>query len=178
MKKFSGAALIAICLAFSITFTLVADAGAAGQAYSSVLPGNLYASQDLQRLLEKIWTRSPAFRRQCERIGQTPGLIVDLRVTVRPGTIKPYRALTEVGRAADGATIATIRIFNLSDLVELVGHEFEHVLEHLEGLDLQLPAVQKTLAAYQTADGFYETRRAIEAGQRVYSEYRSSNQNR
>ncbi len=172
MNKFPGSTLIAVCLALLMTFTLAADAGAARRESPSFLPGNLYAHKDLRPLLEKMWMRSPTFRRQCERIGQTPGLVVSLKVTVKPGVFKPYRALTEVGRATDGATIATVRIFNLSDLVELIGHEFEHVLEHLEGLDLRAATVQKRPAAYRTADGFFETRRAIKAGQQVYIEYR------
>jgi len=153
------------------TRTIAADVGAAGREYASFLPANLYVHKDLRLLLEKMWMRSPTFRQQCERIGQTPGLVVSLRVTPRPGTIRHYRALTRVGKAEDGATIAKVRIFNPSEMVQLIGHEFEHILEHLEGLDLQPPAVQKQLAAYRTADGFYETQRAIEAGRRVYSEY-------
>jgi len=174
MNKFPGSKLIAVCLTLLMTLALAADAGVAGREYPSFLPANLYVQKDLRLLLEKMWMRSTTFRRQCERIGQTPGLVVSLRVTPRPGTIRPYRALTQVGKAEDGATIARVRIFNPSSMVELIGHELEHILEHLEGLDLRSPAVQKQLAAYRTADGFYETQRAIEAGRQVYSEYRDA----
>ncbi len=129
MKKFPGSKLIAVCLTLLMMFTCAADAGAAEREYPSFLPGNLYPHKDLRPLLEKMWMRSPTFRQQCERIGRTPGLVVGLKVTARPATIRPYRALTQVGRAADGATIATARIFNPSDLVELISHEFEHILE-------------------------------------------------
>jgi hypothetical protein len=157
-----------------MALALAADASAAVKQSTAFLPENLYAHKDLRPLLEKMLMRSPTFRRQCERIGRTPGLFVNLKVTVKPGTIMPYRALTEVGHAADGATIATVRIFNQSDMVELIAHEFEHILEQIEGLDLQSSAVQKQLAAYQTADGFYETQRAIRAGRRVYVEFRGA----
>lgn len=178
MKKFPGSRLIAVCLALSMSLALATDTGAAQREYSSFLPENLYPHKDLRPMLEKMWMRSPTFRRQCERIGQTPGLVISMKTVPRPGTIKPYRALTEVGKATDGATIATVRIFNLSDLVELIGHEFEHILEQLEGLDLRSAAVQRELAAYRTADGFYETQRAIEAGRQVYNEYRDARSQR
>jgi len=172
MNKFPGSTLIAACLALLMAFTLTADAGAARRESPSFLPENLYAHKDLRPLLEKMWLRSPTFRQQCDRIGRTPSLVMNLKVTVHPVSITHYRALTQIGKGEDGATIATVRIFDPSSLVELIGHEFEHILEYLDGFDVRAAAVQKRPAAYRTADGFFETRRAIEAGRQVYSEYR------
>jgi len=131
---------------------VAANADAAGRKYPSCLPANLYALEELRPLLEKMWRRSPTFRRQCERIAQRPGMKVSLRVTLRPIAILSSRALTKIRKAADGSTIAEIRIFNLGEMVELIGHEFEHILEYLDGFDLRSPAARRQLSAHLTAD--------------------------
>jgi hypothetical protein len=151
-----------------------AQADSARREGPSSLPANLYVNEDLRPLLEKMWARSPTFRRQCARITEIPELVVSLRVAVRQPSTQRYRALTRVGKATDGATIVTVRIFNPNELVELIGHEFEHILEHLDGLDLRSEAVRKQLAARQTADGFFETPRAIRAGRQVDREFREA----
>ena len=63
---------------------------------------------------------------------------------------------------------ADIEILSVLDLTELIAHEFEHVLEQLDGVDLQ--ALAHTGDARQLADGAFETARAVTAGQRVAGE--------
>jgi hypothetical protein len=53
--------------------------------------------------------------------------------------------------------------------VELLGHEFEHVLEQIDGVNLRADAARGH--ARILADGAYETRRATEAGLQVLREY-------
>ena len=56
--------------------------------------------------------------------------------------------------------------------VELLGHEFEHVLEHIDGVDLRADAARGR--AQLLAGGAYETRRATEAGLQVLREYEAA----
>ena len=47
------------------------------------------------------------------------------------------------------------------DLTELIAHEFEHVLEQLDGVDLK--ALARAGEARRLADGAFETERAVTA---------------
>ena len=54
------------------------------------------------------------------------------------------------------------------DATELIAHELEHILEQLDGVDLQAQAGNGVV--WKAGDGVFETRRAIEAGRRVARE--------
>ncbi len=51
---------------------------------------------------------------------------------------------------------------------ELLGHEFEHLIEQLDGVDLS--AMARGGEARRLTDGAFETERAIAAGQQVAGE--------
>jgi hypothetical protein len=65
---------------------------------------------------------------------------------------------------------ATVKIFMPNDYVELIGHEFEHLLEQIEGLDLAALA-EMSRQARRHEDGAFETVRALDAGRKVKAEY-------
>ncbi len=140
-----------------------------------MLPPNLIVSSDGKKVLEKIWKRSQTFRQQCLRIAQTQELTVDFRIVARGN--EKYLALTTAQRDADGLIQADIEVFMGGRLVEMVGHEFEHVLEQIEGIDLRAMS-RKWNDEVRELGGIYETKRAIETGRIVYSEYRSSETNK
>jgi hypothetical protein len=135
----------------------------------ATLPPNLILSRHSKPLVEKVWRHSPTFRLQCERIAQAQWLKV--RLTFVPKTSAPgkYRALTTVNRQSG---LARIEIYAPNDYIELIGHEFEHVLEQIEGLDLASLAEEKGGQTFRHADGAFETARALRAGRQVKSEYR------
>ena len=54
------------------------------------------------------------------------------------------------------------------DAPEFIAHELEHILEQLDGVDLQAQAGNGVV--WKAGDGAFETRRAIEAGRRVARE--------
>lgn len=137
-------------------------------------PGNLQPSSELLPTLEKMWLRSPTFRQQCQRIAATPMLTVKLGVAIKPAWFHDLHAVTELHRMADGAMLATVSIFDLSHLVEFIAHEFEHLLEQIEGIHLHSLALQHGSGVYRTSQGYYETARAIKAGYKVYAEYRTA----
>ncbi|HEV8144527.1 MAG TPA: hypothetical protein VGQ77_16830 [Methylomirabilota bacterium] len=58
-----------------------------------------------------------------------------------------------------------IRLAPFDEAVELIAHELEHVIEQLDGIDLEVHARAGT--AWKKEDGSFETRRAIEVGRRV-----------
>jgi hypothetical protein len=134
---------------------------------SSPLPVNIDLAHDLARVLGRIYDRSPVFRAQCERIASAD----NLRVTVRIDTSIPSRcrAFTIVWRR--GYEIyADVHLPPSSGLTELVAHEFEHVLEQIEGLDLRRLARVKGSGVRMLEGEVFETDRAQAAGRVVAAE--------
>jgi len=107
------------------------------------------------------------------------GAIADVPVPVRPpahaGTIVFVHVVSSVqirrqaqsviGVTRDGATVARVLVRSSAHTVELIAHEFEHVLEYLEGVDHRRSGTMLSHDAY-------ETDRAMDAGTRVAREVR------
>jgi hypothetical protein len=130
---------------------------------------NIRVDDVLEPLVSTLLAKSETFRRQWDII-RTSRFI---RVTVvsRPGMQDPgsARARTEVSRYAYGAIRATIEIPSATDLPELLPHEFEHVVEQLEGLDLR-DLARRHEGVFEVRKGVFETARARAAGLQVYRE--------
>jgi len=137
------------------------------QCRRSAMPSNVELAHDLDRALGRIYDRSPAFRAQCERIASAG----NLRVTVRMDTSIPSRcrAFTIIYRQGHDI-VADVRLPPSSDLVELVAHEFEHLLEQIEGLDLRRLARVKGSGVHESEGRVFETDRAQAAGRVVAAE--------
>jgi hypothetical protein len=147
---------------------LVGAVGAEQQQCSrSPIPSNIDVPRDLERILERIHDRSPAFRVQCERIARAD----NLRVTIRIDTSIPSRcrAFTVVQRRGHEIR-ADVHLPPSSALTELVGHEFEHLLEQIEGLDLRRLARVKGSGVHEIDRQVFETDRAQAAGRVVAAE--------
>ena len=81
-----------------------------------------------------------------------------------------FRARTVLARD-QGVVVAAHIFLTLSpDAVELIAHEIEHVLEQLDGVDLEAHVGSGNV--WKREDGAFETRRATEAGLRVPREMR------
>ena len=141
------------------------------------LPPNLVAPAMYRPLLELILRSSPTFRRQCVR------LTAETRVTVHLNMRPPVsgadiRAKTHMTRRA-GHLRAEIDIFRPGDLVELIAHEIEHVIEQLDDIDLSSrAALRDSGVRAPSAEGAFETTRAIRVGLKVTGEVRASNARR
>jgi len=84
----------------------------------------------------------------------------------QPGSFDRARAIVRPN--ASGGFAADIEIRNTFEIPELLAHEFEHLIEQLDGIDLAVLA--KRGQARRLEDGAFEPRRAIAAGQRVAGE--------
>jgi Tol biopolymer transport system component len=131
------------------------------------LPTGLTSAAILRPALEKMRQSSSAFRRQCRRLASVPSLRVSLALE------DPSRRPSHRARSAmtyrDGRLVSVdIRFTLLDDPVELIAHELEHVIEQLDGIDLEIHA--RTGMAWKREDGAFETRRATEVGKRVARE--------
>jgi hypothetical protein len=137
----------------------VFGAGARGAIPSNIQAGLL--AEDIEALIHA----SPTFRAQCARIAVERSLHVDVELVQ---TLGGPRGETTFTRYEAGAIRADVRISFGQDYRELIAHEFEHVIEQVEGVDLRAE-VEHGRAWLVDARAF-ETRRASDAGRRVRRE--------
>lgn len=157
-------ALAVLPLAFVLFIVPPAQAG--DQVCAAKLPSNIDAGI-LGAEIRQILSRSVTFRRQCQRIAATRVLRVRLGITSQPAG--EYRAVTVLERYEAGSLRAEVTLVFAENYVELLAHEFEHVLEQIDGVNLRIDAARGQ--AHLLQDGAYETRRAREAGLQVLREY-------
>ena len=142
----------------------VALAQQASDVCVSSIPANIQAgllAQDITGLMQA----SPTFRGQCERIAEARYLRVELELVQ---TLGGARGETTITRYQAGALHASVRISFGQDYRELIAHEFEHVIEQLDGVNLQAEAERGR--AWLVDAHVFETRRASDTGQRVRRE--------
>jgi hypothetical protein len=119
------------------------------------------ASAALQQVIAELLVHSPTFRLQCARIAEAGARIrVIISLAARGAST---RARASIGRLANGVVWADIELPPAADFAELLPHEFEHVLEQIDGVDLATRARDGADVAL-AADGSFETERARAAG--------------
>ena len=130
----------------------------------SSLPFNVDAGT-LEPIALALLQQSPTFRQQCQRIAAAIVLRVQVRIVP---ALQRSRGETTIRRYETGSLRADIQLSFGDDYVELLAHEFEHVLEQVDRVSLadQLATGQ----AWLTADGAFETARAMEVGARARHE--------
>ena len=139
----------------------------------SQLPSNVVLASPLRPLVERMLQRSATFRRQCGRIGRTSALVVTVHYAVRMDRNQTGDAMTQVRRRADGGIEATVSLSALGNPVELIAHEFEHVLEQVDEVDLPAMAARPATGVRMVSAGRnFETDRAIVIGRQVADEVR------
>lgn len=131
----------------------------------SSLPSNIDAGM-LQSTIIALLQRSPTFQQQCRRIAA----VRFLRITLQVGKAVDAGAMaqTVITRYDAGAIRAEVTLRFSEDYLLLLAHEFEHILEQVDGVDLRDEAASGR--AWRTASGAWETRRAFNAGMRVRQE--------
>jgi hypothetical protein len=108
---------------------------------------------------------SPTFQQQCLRIAETIVLRVHVRVAAK---LYSGRAQTTISRYDTGALRAEVLVLFGDDYVELLAHEFEHVLEQVD--QVSLSQQMSARHAWLTKTGAFETHRAQAAGLRARQE--------
>jgi hypothetical protein len=153
------------CLLNVSVFLLAGHDVYAAPACSTSLPRNIDAgilAPELTALLQ----RSPTFQRQCARIASVA--VLRVRIGISRRIDGRARAQTIIDRYESGAVRADVSLVFADDYVELIAHEFEHILEQVEGVRLRDEI--KLHRAWLTGTGAYETQRAFDAGVRVRQE--------
>ena len=124
---------------------------------------------DIESAIQFIYEGSPSFRAQFARIGEANNLRVTVRIDPSiPGRCRAFTIIQRRGRNIR----AEIHLPPSSDHAELLAHEFEHILEQIEGLDLRSLARAKESGVHELDDAAFETDRAQTAGRIVKAETR------
>jgi hypothetical protein len=121
-------------------------------------------------VIVKLLERSQTFRAQCRRIVAAPHLRLAIRLI---GAVQPFPVRATVRRSPGGELDARIDLTRVpSQYAEWLGHELEHVIEHLDGVDIRGRA-RRDDEARELRPGLFETRRATQMGWRVADEFRA-----
>jgi hypothetical protein len=124
---------------------------------------------ELQTQVDRMLQRSATFREQYRRIAEAPMVVVGVRTDVRLCETS-YRARTTFRRYQTGLMVAEVVVSPGAHQEEWIAHEFEHVLEQLDGQNLPQMAMNHAKGVWFSGSDVIETDRAIKAGRIVRSE--------
>jgi hypothetical protein len=144
---------------------------AAAQANTSAhlnVPSHIRLAPAFTEIVAEMFKRSPRFRAQWEALVTSPRVRIAVRLDLRS---RPYRARSILSRHEYGLISAVVELPPFGDHVELIAHEFEHIIEQLEGVELRRLA-QDPSAGVHDLRYAYETERAYKVGQQVARECR------
>ena len=136
-----------------------------------VMAGSLRIAPALHDVVADLCRRSPTFRRQVARLADADGLTV----TVRLGAFQPtssWRAQTVITQVGGHVRSADVQV-PAGDgrlVAELIAHEFEHILEQLDGLNLRMLSNVRGSGVRESSFDVYETTRAQRVGRIVAAE--------
>jgi hypothetical protein len=139
------------------------------------LPSNLVVTDSLVHMVEAMLRDSATFRRQCARLKSTPTLTVRVDYVILAAAARS-QAVTDVTVERNGRMFAHVKLGQLAaDREQVLAHEFEHIVEQLDGVDLAALATHAS-AGVRLTDGArrFETERAIAIGQQVAEEIRNA----
>jgi hypothetical protein len=150
-------------------------ANATAETYGRPSParcGTILLDPELQSSVEAMLQQSPTFRQQYERIAAAPKLIITARIDIKV-THKTFRARSHIRRYDSGLIVVAIEIAPDAVQPEWIAHEFEHILEQLDGIDVAALAVRRRPGTWFTSGDMVETVRATRAGHLVRDEMRA-----
>jgi hypothetical protein len=135
------------------------------------VPPNLRLPATTRALVERMWSTSPTFRRQCAQLGEST-VVITVEFGLPSHLMGAAHAWTRM-KFRDGiVTEALVRL--ASEGPDALAHELEHVLEHVDGVDVSDAVERGVRGAHRTDHGNLETARAVAIGRAVAREMRES----
>src|SRR5262245_48540401 len=119
---------VALAIVFALPSSSLAQAGAP-------LPHNMVLSPEIRTSIEEMLANSPTFRTQFQRIAQSPSVVLTARLDPSIGG-RSFKARSHIRRYDSGLLLVKIEIGPGAHQPVWIAHEFEHIVEQLEGLDL------------------------------------------
>jgi hypothetical protein len=155
-------------LLFTTLLALTPAATGASGGIVSTMPRNVHMPESLRPVLEEVLRRSPTFRRQIAEIARAR----HVKISISYGDVSSWhvlRAESTIYHYEWGAMQVDTRLYTLSDAVEVIAHELEHVCEQIEGVDVRALAARRHSGVYRVGPHF-ETQRAVQVGRQVARE--------
>src|SRR5437870_3423446 len=131
---------------------------------ASTLPANFDVPNLLAGIVMHVYEESDTFRAQCDRLAQAQNIRVSMRLDTNIGST--CRAFTIIQRKR-GMLCAEVHLPPTADLTELLGHEFEHIIEQLEHVNLRALAHVRGSGVREVQLDLFETDRAQRIGKIV-----------
>ncbi|MGH9160936.1 MAG: hypothetical protein ACRD2X_13250 [Vicinamibacteraceae bacterium] len=152
--------------------------GARGRSAAAIAVGRgrVFADGDLNKALGRLLAGSEIFRNRYARVVRA-GLIVAISYRV-PVQYVRLRAVTTIVRHDGRLHRAIVRIKPGHNPVELIAHEFEHIVEQLEGVRYRDDLRSARGGTRVTAGDAFETNRAMAAGLLAVRQVRESERDR
>jgi hypothetical protein len=178
MADWMRCAIVSECSQF--VFAIVVSLGFVGahaarieaSDHLTAISDPIHVPPELQSTLALMLETSATFRAQYQRLSREPRLYV--RVQVDPQLEKrSFRAQSVINRTHSGAIVAFVSIAPGNNPTEWLAHEFEHVIEQLEGVELKVRAAARD-DVWRTELNMFETGRAVDAGRVVLDEVRGA----
>jgi hypothetical protein len=133
-------------------------------------PANIVVQPQLRAAIARLWEGSPTFRAQVLKIGEHPRYRVAVAVEPSLTINRNFRAQCVLRVYSTGFVTARVMVPLSRQVVELIPHELEHVIEHIEGIDVKRDSTRRGGGAYDTGRGQIETVRAVRAGRQARQE--------
>lgn len=159
------------CLVFACTLGTAGRLGAEPHRVGDVLP-SMQLSTELSASVRRMLEESPTFRVQYRRVLDSAKVVIVGRFD--PSLTSPtYRARSSIRRYSSGLLIVWMTIAPGIDETKWIAHEFEHVVEQLDGRNLTQLALRRAPGIWYSTGEMIETDRASRAGRVVFDEMRS-----
>lgn len=133
-------------------------------------PTNIVVQAELRGTVAHLWVSSPTFRKQCLKIGEHKRYRVALVVEPQLNLNRSWRAQCVLRVYSSGLVTAHVAVPVRRDVHELIPHELEHVVEHIDGINVKRDASKHGKGAYDIGGGRIETLRAMQMGRQVRAE--------
>ena len=137
-------------------------------------PCHVVVKPTLRGVFEKAYARSPTLQRQCHDLLTARAVVV---LEWGPRNDSLVRARTKMDFTDDGVVVAYISVPPVSEAMELVAHELEHVIELAQGVDYVAESRRPGSGVWETHAG-YETQRAIDMERQVTRELHEKSRDR
>lgn len=149
---------------------LAADPASAAAALVALEhPRTVSVDANLKRPIKQMLATSPTFRAQCDRLAAQDRLVVVVRLDPTVPRVR-FRAKSTIRRYSSGLIVATVVVAPSVDQAEWIAHEFEHVLEVLDGDHRGVDIQAFERGGSRSSDGMFETARATAVGRTVLLE--------
>jgi hypothetical protein len=143
----------------------------------SVQSTSIQFGPELKAQVDRMLQRSATFREQYRRIADSPLVVVGVRTDIRLCETS-YKARTTFRRYQTGLMVAAVAISPGAHQEEWIAHEFEHILEQLDGQNLPQMARSHAKDVWFSGSDAIETDRAIRVGRAVRSEMQQATNTR